>query len=172
LKIYKNFFSGFCFENESELFKEYLGLNDFTISGFSYGAIKAFEHVLNSKTRVDKLQLLSPAFFQAKDEKFKKMQLIFFKKDEPTYINTFLENVKYPSSKNIDKYFKKGSFEELKTLLNYIWSEENLQTLVQNGVKIEVFLGGKDLIIDSLIAKDFFKNYAMVYYFKDKGHLL
>jgi len=172
LKICKNFFSGFCFENESELFKEYLVLNDFTISGFSYGAIKAFEYVLNSKTRVDKLQLFSPAFFQAKDEKFKKMQLMFFKKDETTYINTFLENVKYPISKNIEKYFKKGSFEELKILLNYVWSEESLQILVQNGVKIEVFLGGKDFIIDSLIAKDFFKNYATVYYFKDKGHLL
>jgi len=172
LKICKNFFSGFCFENESELFKEYLVLNDFTISGFSYGAIKAFEYVLNSKTRVNKLQLISPAFFQTKDEKFKKMQLMFFKKDETAYINTFLENVKYPIYKNIDKYFKKGSFEELKTLLNYVWNEENLQTLVQNSVKIEVFLGGKDLIIDSLIAKDFFKNYATVYYFKDKGHLL
>jgi len=172
LKICKNFFSGFCFENESELFKEYLVLNDFTISGFSYGAIKAFEYVLSSKKRVDRLQLFSPAFFQAKDEKFKKMQLMFFKKDELAYINTFLENVKYPISKNIEKYFKKGSFEELKTLLNYVWDKENLQILVQNNIKIEVFLGGKDLIIDSLIAKDFFKNFATVYYFKDKGHLL
>jgi len=172
LKICKNFFSGFCFENESELFKEYLVLNDFTISGFSYGAIKAFEYVLNYKKRVDKLQLFSPAFFQTKNEKFKKMQLIFLKKNELTYINTFLENVKYPTYKNINKYFKKGSFEELKMLLNYVWSEENLQILIQNGVKIEVFLGEKDLIIDSLIAKDFFKNFATVYYFKNKGHLL
>jgi len=172
LKICKNFFSGFCFENESELFKEYLVLNDFTISGFSYGAIKAFKYVLNSKKRVDKLQLFSPAFFQAKDEKFKKMQLMFFKKDEPAYINTFLENVKYPTYKNIDKYLKKGSFKELKILLNYTWNKDNLQTLIQNGVKIEVFLGEKDLIIDSLTTKDFFKNYSTVYYFKNKGHLL
>ncbi|RBQ29991.1 pimelyl-ACP methyl ester esterase BioV [Aliarcobacter vitoriensis] len=172
MKICKNFFSGFCFENESELFKEYLVSNDFTVSGFSYGAIKAFEYVLNSKNRVDKLQLLSPAFFQTKDDKFKRMQLMFFKKDENSYINSFLENVKSPIYKDIEKYFKKGSFEELETLLNYIWIEDDLEKLVKNGLKIEVFLGEKDLIIDSLVAKDFFKNYATVYYFKDKGHLL
>ncbi|RBQ31993.1 hypothetical protein CRU92_04280 [Arcobacter sp. FW59] len=172
MKICKNFFSGFCFENESELFKEYLVSNDFTVSGFSYGAIKAFEYVLNSKNRVDKLQLLSPAFFQTKDDKFKRMQLMFFKKDENSYINSFLGNVKSPIYKDIEKYFKKGSFEELETLLNYIWIEDDLEKLVKNGLKIEVFLGEKDLIIDSLAAKDFFKNYATVYYFKDKGHLL
>ncbi|WP_418185565.1 pimelyl-ACP methyl ester esterase BioV [Aliarcobacter vitoriensis] len=172
MEICKNFFSGFCFENESELFKEYLVSNDFTVSGFSYGAIKAFEYVLNSKNRVDKLQLFSPAFFQTKDDKFKRMQLMFFKKDENSYINSFLGNVKSPIYKDIEKYFKKGSFEELETLLNYIWIEGDLEKLIKNGLKIEVFLGEKDLIIDSLVAKDFFKNYATVYYFKDKGHLL
>ncbi|MFV7790409.1 pimelyl-ACP methyl ester esterase BioV [Aliarcobacter lanthieri] len=168
----KNFFSGFCFINECELFEDYIIKNDFTIQGFSYGAIKAFEYVLNSKERIDKLQLLSPAFFQTKDEKFKRMQLMFFKKDESSYINTFLGNVKSPVYKDIDKYYKKGTFEELEELLNYIWNEENLKKVIDKGIKIEVFLGGKDFIVDSLTAKDFFKNYSTVYYFKDKGHLL
>ena len=40
--ISKNYFSGFCFFEESKLFDEYLIKNDFTLNGFSYGAIKAF----------------------------------------------------------------------------------------------------------------------------------
>ena len=39
------YFSGFSLENEEELFSKYIIENDFTISGFSYGAIKAFEYV-------------------------------------------------------------------------------------------------------------------------------
>lgn len=167
-----NFFSGFCFSNECELFLDYLEKNDFTISGFSYGAIKAFQKALKSETRVDKLQLFSPAFFQTKDEKFKKMQLMFFKKDEEQYIKNFLGNVKSPIYKDIDKYFKKGNIEELKELLEFVWSKDDLKKLNSKGVKIEVFLGAKDLIIDSNEAKDFFKDFATVYYFKDKGHLL
>lgn len=176
MKISKSFFSGFCFKDEKELFSDYLIENDFTISGFSYGAIKAFEEsfkkITESQKRVDKLQLFSPAFFQSKDAKFKKVQLMFFKKDEDEYIKNFIKNVKYPSSKDIEKYLEKGTYEELEELLNYVWSEEKLQELVEKGVKIEVFLGSEDLIIDCLKAKEFFKNYATIYYFKEKGHLL
>lgn len=170
--IYNNFFSGFCFKNEFEIFEDYLEKNDFTISGFSYGAIKAFQKVLNSNERVDKLQLFSPAFFQNKDEKFKKLQLMFFKKDEKEYIKNFIENIKSPDSKNIEKYFQKGSFEELKELLEFVWKREDLELLVSKGIKIEVFLGEKDLIIDSNEAKEFFVNFGTVYYMKNKGHLL
>lgn len=172
MKTCNNFFSGFCFENECELFNEYFIENDFTVAGFSYGAIKAFEYVLNSKARVDRLQLFSPAFFQNKDEKFKKLQLMFFKKDEEAYIKTFLGNVKSPIYKDLEIYFKKGTYEELKELLYYEWSKGKFEELLSRGVKIEVFLGGKDLIIDSSEAKDFFKEFLTVYYFKDKGHLL
>ena len=170
--ISKNYFSGFCFFEESELFEKYLIKNDFTFCGFSYGAIKAFEEALNSTKRVDKLQLFSPAFFQTKDEKFKRMQLMFFKKDEDAYIKNFLENLKDKSTKSIENFFKKGSFKELDELLNFKWSKEDLEELIKKGIKIEVFVGGNDKIIDSLAAKEFFKEFATVYYFKDKGHLL
>ncbi|MDX4060158.1 pimelyl-ACP methyl ester esterase BioV [Aliarcobacter skirrowii] len=172
MKIYNNFFSGFCFFNEFSLFKEYLEDGDFVVSGFSYGSIKAFLYAKNSETRVDKLQLFSPAFFQTKDEKFKRMQLMFFKKDEDAYIKNFLENLKDKSTKSIENFFKKGSFEELDELLNFKWSKEDLKELIKKGVKIEVFLGENDKIIDSFVAKEFFKEFATVYYFKDKGHLL
>jgi len=39
----KLYFSGFSLIKDDELFQEYREINDFTISGFSYGAIKAFE---------------------------------------------------------------------------------------------------------------------------------
>lgn len=170
--ISKNYFSGFCFKNESELFNEYLESNDFTVCGFSYGAIKAFEEVLSTNQRVDKLQLFSPAFFQTFDDKFKRTQLMYFKKDANAYVETFLQNVIYPSNLDISKYFELGTSKQLEELLNYKWSEEKLQELVDKGVKIEVYLGGVDKIIDSSKAKDFFKNFATVYYIKEKGHLL
>lgn len=172
MKTSKNYFSGFCFYEESELFDEYIIRNDFTISGFSYGAIKAFEEALNTQNRVDKLQLFSPAFFQNFDEKFKRTQLMYFKKDANSYVQTFLDNVIYPSNKDISKYFKLGTIEELEELLTYVWDEEKLQKLVDRGTIVEVYLGAKDKIIDSLKAKEFFQKFATIYYIKEKGHLL
>lgn len=169
---FKKYFSGFCFKNESELFNDYLINNDFTISGFSYGAVKAFEEALSTTKRVDKLQLFSPAFFQNFDDKFKKTQLMYFKKDANAYCHNFLSNVIYPLQIDISKYFELGTIEQLEELLNYNWSEEKLQELLDKGTKIEVYLGGVDKIIDASKAKDFFKNFATVYYIKEKGHLL
>ena len=172
MKISKKYFSGFCFFEESELFQDYIIQNDFTVSGFSFGAIKAFEEVLNSNNRVDKLQLFSPAFFQTQNEKFKRTQIMYFKKDANAYCQTFLSNVLSPLDLDISKYFKLGSIEELQELLYYEWSEEKLQKLIEKGVKIEVYLGGNDKIIDASKAQEFFKEFATVYYIKEKGHLL
>lgn len=172
MKISKNYFSGFCFLNESELFDEYRIKNDFTLSGFSYGAIKAFEEAFNTSKRVDKLQLFSPAFFQNYDDKFKRTQLMYFKKDPNAYCENFLKNVKSPSFKDISKYFNLGNYEELKELLNYEWNEEKLQRLLEKGTKIEVYLGANDKIVQAKDVKEFFVNFATVYYIKEKGHLL
>ena len=168
----KNYFSGFCFFEESELFEEYLIKNDFTLCGFSFGAIKAFEEALSTNQRVDKIQLFSPAFFQNYDDKFKKKQLMYFKKDANLYSQSFLENVIFPKQIDISKYFKLGTIEELEELLYYEWKEEKLQKILDKGIKIEVYLGGVDKIIDASKAKDFFKDFATVYYIKEKGHLL
>lgn len=166
------FFSGFCFQNESELFGEYLQQSAFTVAGFSYGAQKAFEYALQTTSRVDTLQLFSPAFFQNKDEKYKRMQLMFFKKDAKSYCDTFLKNVALNSSKTIKEYFIQGSYEELNELLHYVWDEEKLQQLLKKGTRIEVFLAGNDAIIDSCEAYAFFKAFATVYFIKDLGHIL
>jgi len=166
------FFSGFCFQNEAEIFDAYLEKDDFCVAGFSYGAIKAFEYTLTCKYRIDKLQLFSPAFFQDRNDKFKRLQTLSFQKDENKYIKNFLNQVKFSSDINIDKYIKNGTIKELKELLHYKWSKEKIKQLIQKGIQIEVYLGGKDKIINPNAVLDFFTPFADVYYIKKAGHLL
>lgn len=168
------YFSGFCLDNEKELFKEYLEESDFTISGFSYGAIKALNKVKSLITqgkRVDKLQLISPAFFNDKDEKYKRLQMIFFQKDNDLYCKNFLKNCGF-DQQLWKKYFSKGTSEELEELLYFKWKNEDLQYLVDKGVLIEVFVGMDDKIINSNSAVVFFKQFADIYSIKNKGHIL
>ena len=165
------YFSGFCLESEKELFQEYLIENDFTVSGFSYGAIKAVEYVLNTTNRVDKLQLFSPAYFNDKDKKYKRMQLIYFGKDNKAYCDNFLANCDI-DEKQQNRYFKMGTVAQLEELLNYNWSAEKLQSIVNKGIDIEIYLGVEDKIIDSKIACEFFRKFGEVYYIKNKGHIL
>lgn len=168
------YFSGFCLENEKELFKEYLIENDYTISGFSYGAIKAFEFAFHSSAmdiRIDLIQLFSPSFFQDKDEKYKRLQLIYFNKDKQKYCDTFLENCGLNRQQN-KKYFSQGTQEELNELLHYTWNQKKFQMLRENGTKIEVYLGEDDKIVDTQKALEFFVNHSEVYFIKNKGHIL
>jgi hypothetical protein len=168
------YFSGFCLENESELFSEYIVKNDYTISGFSYGAIKALEFALvssNMDIRIDLLQLFSPSFFNDKDDKYKRMQLMYYKKNSQVYCDKFLNNSGF-SKKQSEKYFSKGNYEDLKELLNYKWEHDKLQILIENGIKIEVYLGENDKIIDSKKALEFFVNFTELYYIKNKEHIL
>ena len=142
-KFSSKFFSGFCLENEQELFYDYLIDNEFTVSGFSFGAIKAFDYVLESEKRVDTLQLFSPAFFQTQDIKFKRMQVMFFKKDAKSYCDNFLKNIAYPNTLDTSKYFTQGSMEELEELLYYTWNKEKIQKVLEKGINIEIYLGEK-----------------------------
>ncbi|MEA2019008.1 MAG: pimelyl-ACP methyl ester esterase BioV [Campylobacterota bacterium] len=168
------YFNGFCLENEEVLFQEYLVKNDYTISGFSYGAIKAFKFAMASSAmdiRVDLLQLFSPAFFNQKHEKYKRMQLIYFNKDKKKYCDNFLKNSGF-SKEQSEKYFTMGKYKELDELLNYQWDQSKLQMLIDNGTKIEVYLGSDDKIVDSQKALEFFVNFSEVYFIKNKGHIL
>jgi hypothetical protein len=169
------YFSGFCLNYEESLFDDYLEKNDFVVSGFSYGAILAFEYVLDSikkQKRVDKLQLFSPAYFVNETQKFKRMQLMFFQKDKLKYIDNFIKNTIYPVNLNINKYTTQGTYKELDTLLNYKWDKKDLQKLLEANIKLEVFIGAKDKIVNANISKDFFRNFGEVYFIKDKGHIL
>ena len=166
------YFSGFCLSNEEELFNFWLEKSDFAVAGFSYGAIKAFEYALNSKERIDRLILLSPAFFNDKDEKFKRLQLLYFDKDKKSYINNFLKNITLGANVDIKNYFKEGSKEELKELLYYKWNRDKLKELKNKDITLEVVLGGQDKIINTKAAKDFFEDFGVIYYIKEANHLL
>jgi surfactin synthase thioesterase subunit len=169
------YFSGFCLENDLELFQEYIEIGDFNIAGFSYGAIKAFEYAINevqNNKRVQKLQLFSPAFFQDQNKKYKRLQLMFYKKDEVAYKNNFIQNIAKPSDINLEQYLTTGTYEQLDILLNYEWKTEDFELLSNAGVKIEVYLGSDDKIINSTNALEFFRQYTEVYFIKNVGHIL
>ena len=166
------YFSGFCLQNEEALFEPYLIKSDFTVAGFSYGAIKAMEYTFTCKTRIDTLQLFSPAFFQDKDAKFKKLQTLAFAKNSDNYTKNFMQNIVYPSQENISSYRKIGTLEELNELLHYIWDKTCLNSLKKRGIHIEVYVGEKDTIVNAQSIKDFFLDYATVYYIKNVGHIL
>jgi pimeloyl-ACP methyl ester carboxylesterase len=166
------YFNGFSLNGEEELFKDILISSDYTLAGFSYGAILAFEEALNSKERVDRLILISPAFFQNRDRRFKSLQLKAWERNKEDYILEFLNRCSFPTSIKLDKYLKIGTKEELETLLNYTWQIEKLKQLKQKGVTVELFLGAKDKIIRSDEVLEFFGDFAVSYLFKEAGHIL
>ncbi len=168
------YFSGFSLKNEFHFFNRYINNTDYNVCGFSYGAIKALKYVKNQLTngkRVDTLILLSPAFFETKSDKFKKSQLLGYKKNSDLYLKQFIKTCFTPyipqeiqhSTNNID---------ELEELLNYKWIEPELLELVNLGVKIEVYLGSEDKIIDVDGAREFFLDISTVTYVKNANHFL
>ncbi len=166
------YFSGFCFYGEEGLFAPFLAQNDFNVAGFSYGAIKAFEYTLHATHRIDTLQLFSPAFFQDHDERFKQLQMRAFIANNAKYTQNFMQNIMYNSTVDLTPYTKEETQETLSELLYYTWDANKLHILKERGVRIEVYLGEQDRIINPLNVKEFFVPYATVYYFKNVGHLL
>ena len=168
------FYSGFSLKNEKYLFKEYIKDSTYTIAGFSYGAISALHETLKnikSSKRVDTLQLFSPAFFQTKDKKFKRLQLMSYKKNQDIYLREFMNGCFEPYEKKIVEH-RETSIDELKELLEYEWLVDDFKFIENAGVKIEVYLGSKDMIIDVNGARDFFKNLSTLTYIKDANHFL
>jgi pimeloyl-ACP methyl ester carboxylesterase len=166
------YFNGFALKGEEKFFKAYTIDNDFSVVGFSYGSQRAFEYVYSTSNRIDRLILLSPAFFQNHKKSFIRTQLRYFKVDQKSYTKQFLENISYPSDINLNKYLEVGKYEELESLLSYVWDRDKILELIDRGVTIEIFIGGKDKIVDSQKSFEFFSNIATTYLLKDKGHLL
>jgi len=165
------FFSGFALRDEQHFFRDILEESPYVISGFSYGAIKAFEAAEASTKRVDKLQLISPAFFQSRDKKFKRLQMMGYKKSADLYLEKFTENCFLPYAPQALSYTAHKA-EELEELLYYEWSIERLQALRSRGIEIEVYLGDADEISDVRSAYDFFLSVATVTLIKGANHFL
>ena len=166
------YFNGFALEGEDKFFSEMLVESDFCVAGFSYGAQKAFEYAYNSFERIDRLILLSPAFFQNHKKSFIRTQLRYFKADELSYKKEFLKNVAYPSSIDLYPYLTVGKYEELDALLSYTWDRDKIVKLIERGVKIEVFIGEEDKIVNAQKSYEFFSEFNTVYLSKNVGHLL
>jgi len=166
------YFHGFSLDNEEGLFSEYLNETVHTVAGFSYGAQKALEYAYQSTKRIDKLILLSPAFFQNQKPSFIRTQLRYFKAGQEAYVKQFLDNVSYPSKDGLEKYLNVGNVEALEDLLSYTWDADKIKSLLQRGVVIEVFFGDQDKIIDVHSSLDFFRPLCTTYTMKNTGHLL
>ena len=168
------FHSGFSLQNESYLFDSYIKKSDFSVCGFSYGAIAALNAVLQkleNAERIDTLQFFSPAFFQTKDAGFKRLQLRAYKTKKELYMREFLSACFAPYQHKMIEH-KESTIEQLEELLNYEWDGETLRKLEADGVAIEVYLGSKDAIIDAKAAHEFFVKYATVTYIKGANHFL
>lgn len=139
-------------------FKPYLIQSDFTVAGFSL-----WRHPSSSiclyicKERIDTLQLFSPAFFEDRDAKFKKLQTLSFAKNTQAYCANFVNAL---ACEGIEAYFQQGNLEELETLLHHSWEREKLEALKNRGVRIEVYVGEQDAIINALTCKDFFSSFC------------
>lgn len=167
------FFSGFLLRGEEKLFESYLISSRYTVAGFSYGAQKALEYALHTEERVERLILLSPAFFNTESDAFVRTQKHYFNTNKTQYIQNFLTNVSFPCNQvKLETYLDDGSIEQLEELLTYKWEKDTLVLLKNRGIKIEVFLGSEDKIIDSKAAFDFFSKYTTTYLIKKAGHLL
>lgn len=168
------FHSGFSLHDDVHFFDGLLHTSEFTIAGFSYGAIAAFRECLSRLhefKRIDRLQLFSPAFFQDQSAAFRRLQLKAYTQDESAYLAQFDANIFYPHTQKSLKHTE-TKIEELQELLDFVWSREELRFVVSRGVKIEVYLGGKDAIINASNAREFFKEFATITYIKDANHLL
>ena len=166
------YFHGFSLQKEEALFSQYLLNSEYCIAGFSFGAQQALEYAYHSKKRIERLILLSPAFFQTQKPSFIRTQLRYFEAGQKAYVEQFLSNVTSPSSIDLSAYLKVGSKEELEALLTYVWDKDKIEEIQRRGTTIEVFLGAKDKIIDAKVAFDFFATLTTTYFVKYAGHVL
>lgn len=166
-----HFYSGFCLRNDAGFFEGWLKKDVYTVAGFSYGAIKAFRHVLASERRIDTLQLFSPAFFRDRTESFRRLQMKGYQRDGVGYRARFLESCFSPYPVGTVETADDGA-EALEALLTFDWPTASLAALKVRGVRIEVYLGEKDAVVDTEAAMAYFRPFATVFYFKGANHFL
>lgn len=165
------FFSGFSLQGDRHFFEPYLKKSDYTVAGFSYGAIKAAHFAAESTDRIDTLQLFSPAFFQTKKESFKRLQMGGYLKDPDGYLEAFLANCFAPCPMQAVEEGEHDA-DALHELLYFEWDETLMERIRAKGIRIEVYLGLEDKIIDVAGAREFFIPYATVTSIKRANHFL
>lgn len=165
------YYNGFALQNEAHFFDSIIDGSLYAVSGFSYGAVKAFKEAQRSPKRIDTLQLISPAFFQSREEKFRRLQLMGYRKSAEGYVNRFIENCFAPYNEQKVE-LAEHSYAGLEELLYYEWREDALKALRERGTRIEVYLGSDDKITDVEAAYAFFVPFATVHLIKGANHFL
>jgi len=166
------FYSGFSLRNDAHFFDKYLVKSEYTVAGFSYGAIKAAFYASEATKRIDTLQLFSPAFFQTQKESFKRVQLTGFSRAQQGYINNFLVSCFAPLGVQEIEIDPNASEDELRELLYFEWTEGLMKEIFTKGIRIEVYLGLEDRVIDVASAREFFLPYATVSSIRTGNHFL
>ncbi len=168
------YFSGFSLQNDVAFFEHIIDKSGFCVAGFSYGAIHALQYVktaLSEGKRIDKLQLISPAFFQTKSDKFKRLQVRSYTYSKENYIQQFIQACFAPYEEKMCEHAE-NNVEQLKELLYYEWEAEDFHLLERANVVVEIYLGGADNIIDAKSAREFFKELSHLTYIKEGNHFL
>lgn len=165
------FYSGFALSGDQHFFDPYLKHSEYTVAGFSYGAIKAAQYVDQAHERIDTLQLFSPAFFQTKKESFRRLQMGGYFKDSERYLENFLTTCFAPLPKSLIR-FGENNAEGLEELLYFEWTSELMESICSKGTRIEVYLGVDDQVIDVEGARAFFLPYATVTSIRRGNHFL
>lgn len=165
------FYSGFALSDDQHFFDPYLKHSDYTVAGFSYGAIKAAQYASDAHERIDTLQLFSPAFFQTKKESFRRLQMGGYFKDSERYLDNFLTSCFAPLPKSLIRLGDNNA-DVLEELLYFEWTSELMEAICAKGTRIEVYLGVEDHVIDVEGAREFFLPYATVTSIKRANHFL
>ncbi|AFV97774.1 MULTISPECIES: pimelyl-ACP methyl ester esterase BioV [unclassified Sulfuricurvum] len=165
------FYSGFALTGDQCFFDPYLKRGEYTVAGFSYGAIKAAQYVRDSSERIDTLQLFSPAFFQTKKESFRRLQMGGYFKDAERYLDNFLTSCFSPLPV-APVSLGSNDAESLQELLYFEWTSELMESICSKGTRIEVYLGLDDQVIDVSGAREFFLPYATVISIRRGNHFL
>ncbi|WP_104749622.1 pimelyl-ACP methyl ester esterase BioV [Helicobacter cynogastricus] len=174
------YFSGFGFANESWLFGWILEkCTRYDVAGFSYGATRALEYAyeqVKQEKRVQRLVLIAPCMLAHKSQAFKNLQLKAYQQNPQAYMQAFFEKIGWSAllaqDPNLEHYTHLGSLEDLQNLLNYHYAPEKLEFLCAKGVRLEVFIGLEDAIMDAKALCAFFRDYGCVWQFKGANHLL
>ncbi|MDD2830499.1 MAG: pimelyl-ACP methyl ester esterase BioV [Sulfuricurvum sp.] len=166
------FYSGFSLKNETHYFDNFLEKSLYSVAGFSYGSIKAAHYALEATHRIDTLQLFSPAFFQTQTEAFKKLQLKGFVRSPQGYRESFLINCFSPYPVHDVELNHEDNEENLRELLYFEWTNELMEAIRSKGVRIEVYLGLEDRVIDVASTREFFLPYATVTSIRRGNHFL
>lgn len=165
------YFSGFCLHEEVSLFSEFIPQDEACIVGFSYGAIGATKFAQTTSNFFKKLILLSPAFYCHTTDEFKVQQLQNFVENPELYALKLLKKTGFDESYR-SKFGVIGTSDELKELLYFDWGAQKFDDLLKKNIKIEVFIGGQDRVVDPNASMNFFKNFSTVYCMKNKNHFL